>query len=356
VRPRRATRTRAVAASALIGTAGLLAAACSSGADRADPHYVPRADVDRCPAARAIEVGVFRESDPSEVNAFEAWLGCQVDVVVDYSARDTWVHISAPTYLLDTWEGEPRRLVLGVAMLPEQEPADIAAGAAGEYDRYFTELAQLLVARGRGDSVLRIGWEFNLSESPWFTEDSAAFRAYWRRIVAAMSVPGSAFTFDWNPNNGTAPVDAVDYYPGDDVVDVVGVDAYGVDARSFPYPDGCDDVCRTRLQQRAWDEAVWGGARGLAFWSAFARQHGKPLSIPEWGLWERPDGSGGAGDPVYLRRMLEFIHDPANNVVYQAYFEFDGVDGAHRLMTTFPAEGSIFVDFMNAGSPASAEG
>ncbi len=56
------------------------------------------------------------------------------------------------------------------------------------------------------------------------------------------------------------------------------------------------------------------------------------MSLPEWGLWERPDGHGGGDNPYFIERMHEFIADPANNVAYQAYFEYDvKPDGNHRL-------------------------
>src|SRR5690242_14285797 len=42
------------------------------------------------------EVGVFRGTDPAEVAAYETWLGRDVDLVVDFSPRQTWADISSP--------------------------------------------------------------------------------------------------------------------------------------------------------------------------------------------------------------------------------------------------------------------
>lgn len=287
-------------------------------------------------------MGVFAQTDPAAVNDFEDWLGCRVEYAVDFSARDTWSDIANPTYLHRAWRGHPRRLVLGIAMVPVKEEASMAAGADGQYDRYFRELAERMVTDGQHDAILRVGWEFNLAGSAWFTRDSDVFKAYWRRIVKVMkSVNGADFTFDWNPNNGPGPVDASLYYPGDDVVDIIGVDAYDV-AGVYPYPRRCDDACRSAVQTKAWKTKIYGGDRGLRFWSEFARQHDKPMSLPEWGLWRRPDGTGGGKDIPYIERMHEFIVDPDNRVAYQAYFEFDGDDGEHRLTTTFPEAGTVF--------------
>jgi hypothetical protein len=295
-------------------------------------------------------VGVFRETAPKEVDAYERWLGCRVEYVLDYSSRDTWDEIANPAYLTDAWEGQRRRLVLSVAMLPEKVPdATIAKGASGRYDDYFRRLAELLVASGHQDAVVRIGWEFNISTSRWFTRDSQAFVQYWRRIVAVMSrAQDNRFKFDWNPHVGVRRVDAILYYPGDDVVDLVGVDVYDVNVNGsfYPYPPACDQRCREAAQTAAWNESIMGGSRGLLFWRDFARAHGKPLSIPEWGIWLREDGLGGGDNPAFVRRMHAFIVDPANRVAYQIYFEYDSAGSKHRLMTTFRQTGRIYRDLL----------
>ena len=305
--------------------------------------------VSDCPGAGKAAVGVFRETNPAELDAFEAWLGCRVEYVIDYSARNSWADIEDPSYLHRAWSGEGRRLVLGIAMLPEEDDsATMAAGAAGEYDVHYKTLAERLVADGEQDAILRVGWEFNLSESRWFTRNEADFKTYWRNIAVVMdSVPGSKFNFDWNVNNGRGPVDARSYYPGDDVVDIIGVDAYDVAGNAYPYPNTCDDPCRIARQTKAWDEEIFGGRNGLASWQSFAAEHRKPMSLPEWGLWARPDGTGGGNDPAFVHRMHDFILDPDSNMAYQAYFEFNGDDGEHRLMTTFPDAGAVFRRLFN---------
>jgi hypothetical protein len=289
-----------------------------------------------------VRLGVFRETRREEVDAYERWLGCRVELVVDFGARPTWQVIAAPTYLFDEWAGSTRQLVLSVAMLPNEGAAHLENGARGEYDQHFRTLARNLVAAGQANAILRIGWEFNLRESRWWTDQPDVFVEYWRRIVAAMrSVPGQEFTFTWNP--GYSGADAVPYYPGDDVVDHVGVDVYDALGApgTYPYPEPCDDACRQQRQDAAWD-VIADGERGLRFWSEFANSHGKPLALPEWGLWSRPDGYSGGNNVSFIERMHQFVSDPTNNVAYHAYFEFDGADGEHRLMTSFPEAGDVF--------------
>ena len=51
--------------------------------------------------------------------------------------------------------------------------------------------------------------------------------AYWARIVKVMrSVSGAHFLFDWNVNAGYRNIPLASYYPGDSVVDVIGIDIY----------------------------------------------------------------------------------------------------------------------------------
>ena len=296
-------------------------------------------------------IGVFRGTDVKEVQAFESWLGRDVDYVVDFSTRATWAEITDPAYVIEAWKGTGYRPVYSMAMLPEDPAETMARGATGEYDHYFRELAHRLVEGEQADAVIRLGWEFNLEESRWATDDPHEFIDYYRHVVAAMRAePGQRFEFDWNPNNGKNKYDAVDYYPGNDVVDYIGIDAYdtGWGWHTYPYPKNCDAECRSGRQANAWNRSIYGGKRGLRFWSDFARTQGKPMSFPEWGMWERSDRHGGGDDPEYLRRMHAFIADPKNRVAYQAYFEVDGHDGPHRLMTSYPESGQVFRDLFAA--------
>jgi hypothetical protein len=294
-------------------------------------------------------VGVFRRTSSDDVAKYEDFLGRPVDLVVDYSARGTWKDIAEPEYLFEEWEGSGKRLVLGVAMLPTEQRASIEDGAAGTYDKYFRTLAQGLVDAGQQDAILRVGWEMNLDSWPWATSDEQAWVAYYQRIVTAMrDVPGERFRFDWTVNNGAGMrYDAVDYYPGDEYVDYVGVDAYDVSGVSgtYPFPDGCDRSCRDERRREAWDVQIYGGDRGLRFWSGFAEQHDKLLSLPEWGVWDRDDHLGGGDNPYYIEQMAAFIADPQNRVAYQAYFENSNEQGTHRLMTDrFPRSKQKFLD------------
>ncbi|GLY31158.1 glycosyl hydrolase [Kineosporia sp. NBRC 101731] len=299
-------------------------------------------------AAKKVPVGVFRGTSPSEVQQFSQWLGKDATYAVDYSSRTTWDEVANPTYMLSTWQNSGYTMVYAVAMLPTQvSSVSLAKGADGEYDQYFTTLAQNLVAYGQGDSIIRLGWEFNVGGWTWHPkpDDNGDFVTYWRRIVKAMrAVPGAQdLKFDWNVNNGGDTYDSTVYYPGKKYVDYIGVDVYDIswEEDAYPYPSECTSACRLAHQEAAWANIL--DARfGLVFWSDFAESQGKKLSLPEWGLWERPDGHGGGDNSYFIQQMYEFIDNPQNNVGYQAYFDFTtDTKGTHAL-DSMPKAGARF--------------
>ena len=50
----------------------------------------------------------------------------------------------------------------------------------------------------------------------------------------------------------------------------------------------------------------------------FARDHGKPFAVPEWGLVR---STGGGGDnPFYIQKMYETFVENADDLAYEAYY------------------------------------
>ncbi|MCE0536265.1 hypothetical protein LWF15_12175 [Kineosporia rhizophila] len=315
------------------------------GPDEKKPQPVPTSG-----AAEKVKIGVFRGTHPDQVGEFEDWLGRDVPYAVDYSNRDYWDDVADPGYMLRAWQDTGYRMVYGVVMLPARDrTVTLAVGAAGDYDHHFRRLARNLVAHGQGDAIIRLAWEFNVSKMRWelTPEDQTDFVTYWRRIVTTMrSVPGAEkLRFDWNVNNGGETYDSTIFWPGDKYVDYVGVDVYDISwaEDTYPYPADCTGSCRRDHQVAAWAN-IENATYGLNFWSSFARERGKPLSMPEWGLWDRSDvdGRGGADNPYFVQRMYEFIDDPRNNVAYQAYFDVNPEDRGRHQLSGMPRSESRF--------------
>lgn len=291
-------------------------------------------------------LGVYRGAPspgPTNVAAFEKWAGHPTPYALDFTASADWASLEGPSWQLTPWQGSGRRLVYTVNMLPG--PADrsydggvsLEACASGSYNSHWLALATSLVAHGLPTTIVRPGHEFNGSWYAWAAYGhQAAYAGCFRQIVTTMrSVSGQAFQFDWSPNIGTGQFPAEQAWPGDAYVDYVGVDTYDQSwvPNSYPLTSTMTAAQVLSAQKNSWT-ALLSGDHGLQFWTAFTLAHGKKLSIPEWGLTIRPDGHGGGDDPYYVQQMLNYIADPASNVAYANYFEFDAPDGTHRMSST----------------------
>ncbi|WP_327384855.1 glycoside hydrolase family 26 protein [Streptomyces sp. NBC_01207] len=295
-------RPRRRLASTCIGTvtAGLLA----TGATLATPEK------DR-PEGSDVAMGAYLDYGPpgvARIPYLSSWLGGKkIRVGHTYLPGDKWAGIEGRVSFLENWAewrqaDDDRLFVLNVPMqernedrVPDYRVAQlIRAGAQGQYDRHFQRLAERLVELGVPDTVIVLGWEMNgVTYTHRCAPDPENWKAYWKRIVKTMrAVPGQEFTFDFAPNRGADAIGWTKCYPGDDVVDVIGMDSYD---------QGPGHTFDDQITQ----------PYGLQHQVDFAKAHGKPISYPEWGLFRRGD------NPEYVRRMLKWIaqHKPLYHTI-----------------------------------------
>ncbi|WP_323183423.1 glycosyl hydrolase [Streptomyces sp. NBC_00091] len=281
-------------------TAGLLA----TGAALAAPD-------DEAPRGSDIAMGAYLGYGPpgvARIPYLSHWLGGrEIRVGHTYLPGDQWAGVEGDVNFLADWAEwrraeDDRMFVLNVPMqarnedrVPDWQVAQlIRAGAEGQYDRHFRKLAERLVALGVPDTVIVLGWEMNgTTYTHRCGPDPEHWKAYWRRVVNTMrSVSGQEFKFDFAPNRGTDAIAWTKCYPGDDVVDVIGMDSYDQGpGRTFE-----DHVSQPYGLQQQVD---------------FAKAHGKEISYPEWGLFRNGD------NPEYVRRMLKWIeqHKPLYHTI-----------------------------------------
>jgi len=309
------------------------------------------------------------------VDAFAAWLGRDTVWGLDFVGSESWSNVGWPVWWLEAWskwvKAKPgRRLVLSIPILPGpvdgsgpkqgdsgvNVPVSLEQGAAGDYNSHYRQLAENMVKFGLADTILRPAGEFNGDWYAWRAKGkTAAFAEYWRQIVRTIrEVPGAEHVkFCWNPTLGDQQFPADEAWPGDAFVDFVGVDVYDETWHSgtYPWPSGASSAEIERRQRKAWDEWIVHSPRGLAFWTKFAQQHGKPLAIPEWGLVWSSHEHGGQDDPYFIERMHEFIVAPQNNVAFHCYFDVNLSDHGHQLSpgpassgerTQFPRSAAMF--------------
>ncbi|HEV2635581.1 MAG TPA: glycosyl hydrolase [Actinocrinis sp.] len=276
-------------------------------------------------AADKVPFGAFLGSETdgtSQVADFDDWLlglpagtpapagAPRMTVGHTYLAGDNWSDVEGDPAILGPWtqwhqESPGSLLVLNVPMLvPNEQPTDDATvagllrqGAAGDFDAHFATLARRLVAAGAGDTILLPGWEMNgTTYTGRCGPDPADWKTYWQAIVTTMrAVPGQHFRFDFDPARGLQAVPWADCYPGDAYVDIIGMDSYDqAPGRSF--------------------EDYVNQPDGLAAQVAFAAAHGKPVSYPEWGLFDYGD------DPAFVTDMLGWV--ATHHVVYQTLTDY----------------------------------
>lgn len=318
---------------------------------RPAPGWSPKAHV---PAAdlNSRWVGV-QTHDVSVADDFEQFLGRPLDCVVVFGAENDWPAIEGPWFAVDAPQGQDwgawvrdhpdrRRLVISTALVPKDPPDDWRErGAAGEYDEHWVTFGRNLVEQGLGSSIVRLGWELN---GDWYethyvgssAEQREQWKAYFRRVVRAMTVEGSDFQVDFNIAEG--PQDSVsieDLYPGDEYVDVIGIDVY--DSYISPIDPGA--------RWQAKDEKV----NSVSAVIAFAEAHDKPVSFPEWAMVAKGSTQGGGDSPDFVNRMADAM--ASTTLRYQAYFNVpdggvgmtlaDAPNGSAAYLDRFGASGDV---------------
>ena len=270
-------------------------------------------------AVSAVPFGAFLGSGQdgvSKVPAFDHWLagGAQtaprVTVGHTYLPGDTWHGIDGDPDVLGPWTAWHRAnpgslLVVNVPLAAPNESstsdAEVAAllreGAAGAHDADFRTLAERLVSLGSGDAIIVPAWEMNgTTYADRCAPDPAAWKAYWQRVVTVMrSVAGARLRFDFAPDRGPDDIPWPQCYPGDAYVDIIGMDSY-----DQPPGGSFSDYVEQPY--------------GLAAQVTFAAQHGKPVSYPEWGLFQHGD------DAVFVASMLDWI--AGHDTVYQTITDY----------------------------------
>ena len=266
--------------------------------------------------ARGAYVGAGSDG-AGRIPTWNSWVGSPVTRGSDGIAYASWSNVTSEAqWAANTWSRANLglKMTFQIPMLPSDKTSTLALGAAGNYDSYFTTLANTLVTAGYPDAYLRVGWEFNGGWYPWAAKsDPTNWIAFYRRIVKAMrAVSGANFKFDWNPDLGYQQIAPASVYPGDDVVDFVGMDVYDQDW-------GAGGAIVSDPATR-WNDLLTQNY-GLNWIVTFSKSHNKPISIPEWGVAQRADGHGGGDDPYFVNQMVQWFQ--TNSVAYENYFDFN---------------------------------
>ena len=266
----------------------------------------------------ATRVSVYVGNTTAGLNQFQSWLGRGVDTLELQGGAASWSDWKSSL----SWQASLFRpmsvdILWSVPLIPKGATLD--AAATGAYDANYKALAQQFLNLWPNDQqiYLRVGWEFNgTGWFPWSavgkaTQYKAAFRHF---VLAFRSVSPTRFKFEWTPNIGNVGMDPTTAYPGDDVVDVIGMDFY-YDTKWL----GTDPA-------KAWNTTVnekW----GLQWHQDFAAAHNKPTAYAEWGV-----NSDTAGPYLTLADQWFTSH----HVLYQNYWNSNSNFAAEMSNGQYP--------------------
>ncbi len=248
-------------------------------------------------------------------NEFAAWRGSPVTIAgvwSDATAADQenqWAYLDYANF--------SGNLDLSVGSIYPGE--SFGAMANGAYDARFKKALKIINDNwgSKKTIFLRFSHEFNGNWYNWSVTSAnaedfkRAFRHFHALVQSELVAKGKDAKVVWSPNDASkSNARAEAMWPGDQYVDVVGVDSYDW----WPHRD--ESNWTSALNARDSN----GDPRGIELWRQFAQAHGKPLAFPEWGC----DPSGVYDNPYYIKKMNEYFRQHAGTgpgqVLYEIYF------------------------------------
>jgi hypothetical protein len=258
------------------------------------------------------------------LQVWEKWLNQAPSSVigVDFYAEKTWEDFAGLSWVPGVWKklNPARRVVWSVPLTVEG--TSLADVADGKHDAEF-DAAATAISEAQPNAIIRLGWEMNLVSMAWFAKGREAdYIKAFRRVVEIFRRHSSGFKYDWCPGWGPQDSPADLAYPGDDVVDYIGLDVY-----DFRYDGSAAE---------RWEHFYLNAPFGLQWHREFAARHGKPMSYPEWGV-------GNFGDnPFFIQQMHDWFVTNASQIAYAAYFDVDGLWPTRIDNDRFPNSQRLF--------------
>ncbi len=255
---------------------------------------------------------------------YDAFAGAPADFIFCIANHDSWLNFDATIHYWNAvWADDPRPKIWSIPSAVDG--TSLAEVAGGSNDANFIAAAEAILADAANDNsaiIIRLAWEPNLAGLWAWTAIGveADYIAAFRRIVGLFRSVSPRFRFDWNLNYVNEPdFDWTTIYPGDDVVDIIGFDAY-----YNPYFGEAD----LPVNQNPISTFDFYFDNIIADITAFAALHDKPMSVPEWGVgWEKPQ---------WVELMAQWIE--SHDVVYHSYFD-NNRDPAHQTRMSDGSKG-----------------
>jgi hypothetical protein len=306
----------------------------------------------------------------TQLQTLESWLGRDSSYLVQFAASSdvltfessVWGQVTAAGGFQSMSEAArttfvesiPLTIGLGQDATTDERAAALSATLAGTYDSAYQLVAQYLEQAGFANVIVRLGWEYDGDWMPWSANGNEALWADAYRHVADVFrsvIPTVAFDWSGDPTLFQGEVSA---YPGDDYVDIVGLDLYDKDLHVD------------------WDPSTQSWADPAAAFSEFlpsltdqrdfAIAHGKQVSYPEWALssggTESPT-SAGNDDPAFVQGLYDWMNalpsTGPGSLAYHAYFNEDTSNDGDHALAHFPNAQERFRSLFGTPPPATAQ-
>jgi Glycosyl hydrolase family 26 len=279
-------------------------------------------------SAGSAALSAFVGNSPSELRQFEDWLGRPVDQITAHTGRANWKDwITSIRWSIQLWSPLDRPICWTVPLFADG--GSLGEAAAGKYQDHYEQAARMLAQTRQSDSVIyvRTGEEFNGNWMPWAaTGHEQDFVKAFQNFAKAFRSVSNRFRFEWNVNVRETRMNPADAYPGDDYVDVIGMDFYYNTKWNPTNP------------VKAWDEMV-SSQYGLQWLEEFASAHKKPTAYPEWGI-----NSDGAGP--YIEKAAQWFSD--HNVLYQSVWNSNDAFPGKLTDQQYPEAASAYIKSFGA--------
>jgi Ca2+-binding RTX toxin-like protein len=266
--------------------------------------------------------GVNVGNKVSDILAFEDWMGQQIDYIGASTGRANWSDWSTSIgWAINNWSPLDRDIRWSIPMFANE--GNLNDAATGAYNAHYVGAAQKLATAYASDEkiIVRVGEEFNGNWMPWAAKgNEEAFVKAFRQFVDSFRSVSDKFVFEWNVNVGDFGVNPENCYPGDDYVDIIGMDFYY-------------DKYQPTDPAAAWNYMVT-RKYGLQWLEDFADKHGKPTGYSEWGV-----GFDNAG--AYIEKAAEWFE--SHDVVYQMYWNNDSAFAGKLSEGQYPATAEAFL-------------
>lgn len=222
--------------------------------------------------------------------------------------------LGVPAQILTIYAGAPNWTSFGPGYIPTTT-MQLSLAVGNITPSQATQYGKDLVAAGHANTIIRIMWEMNGNWYPWGVQawSSATYITAYRSIQQGFAAtPGNHFTYVWNLNAGSDGANEFNTYPGDAYVSNVGIDWYDLNGGGGAPASTIPPIL------------------------SFAEAHGKPVSLDEWGV------DGVADASAYIQYVANIVHDPADHVSFQAYFEY-----GTSTITEYPADVAAYKTYFD---------